>query len=591
MQVGRNDPCPCGSGKKYKKCCLASDPVATDSAPRQISKTQRVEIVNSALAVGDTPRARRELEPLLRGNKVNAELWALACKVELRDKNFAGATQSMARAVALEPKRPSYWYNYGTALALDGQLEKAVESFHKALALDPGMSIVYPNLGHALRDLGRSDEAVACYKRAFREVAGNLSTMSQILVSMHLFTTSEHDLLYEMHKKLGGEITARSPTDSPHRDSIQPREKIRVGYVSPRFSREIVSYFFKPLFDHHDRSRFEIYLYCATSRTDDMTRYFAERADKWIEIGKLSDAETCQRIVTDEIDILIDLAGHAPESRITMMARKPAPIQISMLDYFDTTGVAAIDYYVTDRFSTPEDSRQKFTEQLLYLEHPRLVYEAPDYAPEPIIRESRANDIVFGSFNRPHKIVPGVVDAWSRLLRDVPESRLLLKGSSFASGDVCANFRQRFAACGIDKDRIEFRPASPHREMLAEYGDMDIALDTFPYNGGLTTCEALWMGTPVITMLGERIISRQTAGMLDAVGLGQFIAQDEEEFAQIGKYWATHRDELKALRQQLRATMAESPLTDASSYTADFEGQLEKIYSDSIIATPIGCPP
>lgn len=584
MQVGRNDPCPCGSGKKYKKCCLASGSVVTANTQIQISKAQRIELVNSALALNDTPRARRELEPLLRGNKVSPQLWALASKVELKSRNFTEAAESMARALVLAPERPDYWYNYGTALALDGQLENAVESFSKALALDPGMSIVYPNLGHALRDLGRSSEAIVCYQQAFREDSVNLSTKSQILLSMHLFATNEHDLLYNMHAQIGREIIALCPPDSPQRKAIRPRDKIRIAYVSPRFSREIVGYFFKPLFDHHDRSRFEIYLYCATPRTDDMTGYFADKADSWIEIGKLSDTETCQRIVSDEIDILIDLAGHAPENRITIMARKPAPIQISMLDYFDTTGVAAIDYYVTDRFSTPEDSRQKFIEHLVYLEQPRLVYEAPDYAPEPIIRASRDNGIVFGSFNRPHKIGPAALGAWSRLLREVPDSRLLLKGASFAAEDVRANFRQRFKACDIDADRIEFRPASPHRDMLAEYADMDIGLDTFPYNGGLTTCEALWMGTPVITLLGERIISRQTAGMLRAVGLPQFVAQDEEEFARIGKYWATHRDELTSLRRRLRASMAASPLTDAARYTADFERQLEQIYKQRCLS-------
>lgn len=588
MQAGRNDPCPCGSGKKYKKCCLTTANTGVSSAPKQIGRAERTEIVKSALAIGDIPRAQRELEPLLRGSKAPASAWALACQVEMRARNFTKSAQYMARAVALEPERPLYWYNYGTALALAGNLKKAVESFRKALAIKPDLSIVYPNLGNALRDLGRTSEAMACYQRAFREPLVDLSTKSQILLSMHLFATDEHALLYEMHKQIGREISARCPEVSPRREHFKPREKIRIGYVSPRFSREIVSYFFKPLFDHHDRSRFEIYLYCATPRTDDMTHYFAEKADKWTIIGKQSDAEACQRIVDDEIDILIDLAGHAPESRISMIARKPAPVQISMLDYFDTTGVPALDYYVTDKFSTPEDSKQQFTEQLLHLEQLRLVYEAPDYAPNPTIRDLDNAGIVFGSFNRPHKIVPAVLDTWSKLLNATPGSRLLLKGSGFAAADVRENFLQRFASHGIEADRIEFRTASPHQDMLAEYGDMDIALDTFPYNGGLTTCEALWMGTPVITLIGERIISRQTAGMLHAVGLPQFIAHNVEEFVQIGKYWATHRDELVGIRRQLRANMAASPLTDAAGYTLDFERQLEQIYSQLCNAKELG---
>ncbi len=580
MSVGRNDPCPCGSGKKYKKCCLAGGRFEGEGAANQPALTPagRVEAADAALEVGDAVRARRLLQPLLERAGVAAPVWALACRIEMRARDFTRAAGYMAKALEQAPDNPRYLYNYGTALALGGELEKAVAVYRRALEIKPDFWVVYHNLAHSLRDLGRSAEAVECYRRVFHAGVHDISSMSQVLLSMHLFATDEHAEMFEMHCRLGRELTAQAPGDTPRRREFPRRDKIRLGYLSPRFSREIVGYFFKPLFDHHDRSQFELYLYSATPRSDDLTGHFSARADRWIPIGDLSDAELCQRIVDDEIDILVDLAGHAPESRIAALARKPAPVQVSMLDYFDTTGVAAMDYYVTDHFSTPPDSPQQFTEELLYLDRPRLVYEAPGYAPAVRVRDPRQGGIVFGSFNRHHKIVPRVVETWAKLLREIPDARLVLKSGAFSREDVRRIFLQRFAAAGVEAQRIELRGASPHEQLLAEYGDIDIALDTFPYNGGLTTCEALWMGTPVITLLGERLISRQSAGMLNAVGLAQFVAADVDEFARIGRYWADHRDELNALRRGLREQMAASPLTDARAYAADFEGQLRSIW-------------
>lgn len=278
----------------------------------------------------------------------------------------------------------------------------------------------------------------------------------------------------------------------------------------------------------------------------------------------------------DEIDILIDLAGHAPENRLTALAAKPAPVQVSMLDYFDTTGVPAIDYLVTDRVSTPPESPQRFTERCLVLDQPRLVYEAPSYAPPVTVRPATAGELVFGSFNRHEKTSTAVLEAWTALLRAVPDARLLLKNRAFAEAELRDSFLARFTERGIAPERIEFRPASPHGEMLAEYGDMDIALDTFPYNGGLTTCEALWMGTPVLTLEGSRIISRQSSAMLQSVGLHDFVARTQDEFVSKGVYWSAHREALVALREGLRARVAAAPLTDGAAYARALEGKLHE---------------
>ena len=579
MSVSRNAPCPCGSGKKYKRCCLASGEFEGVARPTGVNVEKQLELANAAFSVGDAIRARRALEPLLARSRVPAKAWAMACRVEMGEKNFAEAARYISRALEQEPDNHAYLYNQGTAFALGRQHEKALVAFQRALKVKPDLWTAYPNLGHVLRDLGRSDEAVECYIKAFDSGTLSAADMSQILLSLHLFCVDQHQRLFDMHCTLGRKLAAENPRYESPREPGPGRPKIRLAYLSPRFSREIVGYFFKPLFDNHDRDHFEIYLYCATPRTDDMTDYLSARADSWIVVGDLSDTALCRRMVEDEIDILVDLAGHTPENRITAVARKPAPVQVSMLDYFDTTGLPTMDYYVTDRFSTPPDSPQRFTEELIVLDQPRLVYEAPDYAPPVSVRPLQASGLVFGSFNRHHKIVPRVVETWAKLLRAVEGSRLILKGGHFTAADVQQGFLNQFEKYGVQSARIEFRGASPHQTLLAEYGDIDIALDTFPYNGGLTTCEALWMGTPVITLLGNRIISRQTAGMLEAVGLGDFVASDADEFAAIGQHWSQHREQLKDLRSGLRQRMAASPLTDGAAYAADFEAHLQRIWA------------
>lgn len=576
MAISRNAACPCGSGKKYKRCCLASGQYEHDSAPASgPDNQQQIRLAKTALDLGDMPRAQRALEPLLARSRPPVEALVLASSVAMRDKDYPLACRHMSEAARLSPRDPNILYNLGTALSINGRKIEALDAFRRALKINPDMRIVYPNLGHTLRDLGRSTEAIESYREVFALPGVDTATMSQILLSMHLFSQADHQQLFDMHRQLAALISRENPLFEQRRTEVAGGEKLRIGYLSPRFSREIVGFFFKPLFDHHDRDRFEIYLYNVTPRTDELTRYFEERADGWVEVGQMSDRQACQRIVDDEIDILVDLAGHAPENRIGIMARKPAPIQISMLDYFDTTGLDSMDFYVTDRFSTPEDSQQRFSEELLYLDQPRLVYEAPDYAPEPVFNTSPDEPLVFGSFNRHHKLVPQVIATWSALLQALPESRLVLKGGAFGEADSQQVFLQRFAEQGVDAGRIEFRGASPHAEMFAEYGDIDIALDTFPYNGGLTTCEALWMGTPVLTLLGERIISRQTAGMLHAIDVEGFTAASAEEFVELGCFWAEHRGELQKLRRYLRAKMESSPLTDGAAYTRNFERTLE----------------
>jgi protein O-GlcNAc transferase len=410
MQVGRNDPCPCGSGKK---CCLHSGADAASRPASEPSADERRELARTALVRGEFNRARRHLQPLLKAGAVEVSTLLLACGVEMQAKNFPRALEWIEQAVKKQPRNPVLLYNLGTALSLTGDKERAVAVFQQALELKPDLHQVWHNLANTLRDLGRESEAITWYRRIFEHGGSKISSMSNVLVSLHHFCVDNHEELFDLHRQLGlriaQSIPATTPRWRPSRGEVG--ETIRIGYMSPKLSGEIVGYFFRPIFDHHDRRRFEIVLYDGTERRDDLNRHFRQGAEQWVDTRGMGDAELCQRIVDDRIDILVDLAGHVPENRVTALARKPAPVQVSMLDYFDTTGIPAMDYFVTDHYSTPAGGPQRFVEELIYLDRPRLVYQPPEYAPAVRTRPVDDGEIVFGSFNRHQKIVPAVVEA------------------------------------------------------------------------------------------------------------------------------------------------------------------------------------
>jgi predicted O-linked N-acetylglucosamine transferase (SPINDLY family) len=364
----------------------------------------------------------------------------------------------------------------------------------------------------------------------------------------------------------------------PRRETRAPRErteKLRVGFLSPAFTAGPTATFLRPLLSNLDRARFEAVAY-NVGRDDESSRNLQPLFSRWHALWDASDDAVAGCIAADDIDVLVDLAGHTPGGRPLVLARKPAPVIATWLDYFDTTGLDAVDYLIGDPVSTPADGAQRFSEQVVRIAPARLCYEPPPYAPAvapaPALRNGH---VTFGSFNRLSKIAPPVIGLWARLLAAVPDSRLLVKNAALADGGMRETLLGQLAAHGVDRDRVRLRAHTAHARMLGEYGDVDIALDTFPYNGGLTTCEALWMGVPVVTMLGNAMISRQTAALLEAAGLPQLVARDERHFVEIATTLATDLPRLAAMRAGMRQRLAASPLLDAPRFARQFESALE----------------
>lgn len=354
---------------------------------------------------------------------------------------------------------------------------------------------------------------------------------------------------------------------------------LRIGYVSGDFRRHAVANFLFPVFENHDRASFEIHCYSNNPRDDDVTARLAKSVDRWRRISGLKDEEAARLIAEDGIDLLIDLSGHTAYNRLLLFARQPAPVQATWFGYLGSTGLEAIRFKLVDAITDPPGAADAhYCEELIRLEHGTFCYAPIDDVPlEPPPERGR---IRFGSFNNPAKLSPGTLDLWGRLLTAVGDAELVLKGRPFADPQVRQRLLKRFEDRGIPEKRVVLLEhiASPQRHMAA-YADIDIALDPFPYNGVTTTCEALWMGVPVVALLGDRHSGRIGASLLTRVGLEDMIARNEEDYIRIAVDLAADRDRRAELRKGLRERMAASPLCDGPRFTRALESAYRKISS------------
>jgi predicted O-linked N-acetylglucosamine transferase (SPINDLY family) len=359
-----------------------------------------------------------------------------------------------------------------------------------------------------------------------------------------------------------------------------PQRRLRVGYVSGDFVRHPVGFLLRDILRYHDKQGFSIHCFSMVIRPDDVLPELRAAADSWEDIFYLSDEEVVRLIRAAEIDLLIDLSGHTAFHRLTVFAQKPAPVQAEWIGYFHSTGMASIDYFITDPFTSPQGSGQRFSELPVHLPNTRFCYGPPAYAPDVVALPALATGYVtFGSFNRLPKLTDETLTAWSHILRSVPNSRLVIKSGALSEPLVRQRLLARLEALGLEARRVDLREASSHADMLAEYGDIDIALDTFPFNGGMTTLEALWMGVPVVTLAGNSVVSRQTVSALANLGLeSQWAFADWPAYVAGAVQRAADVQGLATLRQQLRGRMAHSPLRDAPQFTRDLEALLRRMW-------------
>ncbi|MCF8120640.1 MAG: tetratricopeptide repeat protein [Deltaproteobacteria bacterium] len=471
--------------------------------------------------------------------------------------------------------------NLAAAYMKMGELTRGAGCLRRAIAKEPDYASAYNNLAAIFQREGKIDEAVTCYRRSLVLDPTNRENHSNLLFALHYdpnCTPVEIRRAAEVYwNDYGPEVSLQPPA---FRSQVSRR--LRIGYVSADFREHSVSYFFRPLLSAHDRRRFEIFCYASIWRPDKITEALRRTSDHWRDIRLMDAGQAARAIRDDAIDILIDLGGHTAENRLDVFALQPAPVQITWLGYPGTTGLPSMAFRITDGVTDPVGvTEEHYTERLLRLPKVFLCYGpatgAPDVGPLPAQTHGA---ITFGSFNNLSKINAAVIGAWAGILQRVPESRLLLKARPLADEAIRRRYLTLFQERGIEADRVRMLPrTTTTAEHLACYHEVDIALDTFPYNGTTTTCEALWMGVPVVTCWGARHSARVGAAILGQVGLGHLAAEDQAGYVEAAVGLAGNLAELVSLRAGLRQRMQESPLCDAPRFARHFEAALEKIWN------------
>ncbi|GAB6094287.1 hypothetical protein JCM14469_05390 [Desulfatiferula olefinivorans] len=565
---------------------------------------------------GRTDEADRLYRMILGRQPNHPDALHLAGLIALEREQFDTALSLITRAIRVYPKAAPYYNNLGTVLLKKGQRDEAVTAYRKALEIDPdypeahnnlgtllkdkidltgaircfetavrlntGFSVAYYNLGTVLCDQGRIPAAVAAYQKALAINPDFFEAHSNLLYTLHFTDTytpqdiwREHQSWARRVEEQGGRGGAVEPSDP------DPDRKLNIGYLSPDFCTHSVAFFIEEVLSHHDRNKVTVFCYSNTPAADDYTQRFRELADHFRDIKTLSDADAAELIRKDRIDILVDLAGHTRNNRLLVCARRPAPIQVTWLGYPDTTGLSAMDYRLTDAVADPVgEADQRHSETLIRLPQGFLCYRpAGEFYPVSGLPMAHAGGVTFGSFNNNSKIAPKVIATWAAILKRVPGSRLKLKARSLGDFETRKAVLEGFEDHGIPSERIWFEG---YRVTLKEhfllYGSVDIALDTFPYNGTTTTCEALWMGVPVIALAGDHHVSRVGQSILTHVGLTELIADSSEDYIERAVALARDPERLGALRSSLRGRMIDSPLLDANGFTAELEGAFRAMW-------------
>ncbi|MBI3445023.1 MAG: tetratricopeptide repeat protein [Magnetospirillum sp.] len=517
-------------------------------------------------------RRARDLLPHL------AVVPALLATALIEQGRGGDAIDAMRAAVELAPDDWQLRSDLGALLQQEGQIAAAKESLRTAIALRPSYAPAHYNLGNAYYGEGLAAEAAACYRQALEINPRLIQAACNYLNCLHYLPGLDGAEIARIHRRVVGRWP-QAPLVC-HSNGRDAGRALRIGYVSSDFIRHPIGLLMRPVLTHHERSKVFVACYHLRHQSDAVTAELKAATDLWREAAHLDDEALERLIRSDAIDILIDLDGHTAGNRLTLFARKPAPLQVSWLGYPFTTGLAIMDYVLMDRATVPETAEAWFSERVAILPVSRLCYQGPatpEPAPPPVLTKGF---ITFGSFNNIAKLSPAVIDAWADILNRVPSSRLLLKWPHLAQTESADRLLAAFADQGIEPGRIELRGNSPPEELMAEYGDLDIALDPFPYCGAFTSCEALWMGVPVVTWPGKRPFSRQTLALLTSIGLDRELAcADLDAYKERAVALAADPHRLSQWRRELRPAMART-IGDAVAHVTALEDFYRRIWSE-----------
>ncbi|MCL7487982.1 MAG: tetratricopeptide repeat protein [Desulfobulbaceae bacterium] len=487
------------------------------------------------------------------------------------------AAACFRQVLTAKPDYAEAHYNLGIILNEQGYPDEAAACYRQALTLKPDLAEALNNLGIILREQGRLEEAVACFRRAIVLKPGYPETHSNLLMCLnYLPRLSIVEYLNEARRFGRNAAKKVSKRFADWTCSTKPG-RLRIGMVSGDLRNHPVGYFLENLLANIDSSQIELVAYPTQNHEDELTARIRPRFASWKPLTDLDDEAAAGLIHDHGVHILFDLAGHTRHNRLPVFAWKPAPVQVAWLGYFSSTGMAEIDYLLTDPISVPELHQAQFTEKVWYLPETRFCFSPPAVSadlmlsPLPALRNGY---VIFGSFQSLSKINDQVLSAWGRIFQEMPQARLRLQNRQLSSPTVREQLLQRLTQNNIAPERVILEQSVPRVEYLAAHADIDIILDTFPFTGGTTTCEALWMGVPTLTLAGNTMVARQGAGMLTCASLADWIAENDADYVGKALTHAADLEKLARLRAGLREQLLASPLCDSTRFARNFEAAL-----------------
>lgn len=562
--------------------------------------------------LGRLDDAHTALERLVALRPQSAEAWSRLGAVRRAQGNFAAATVALDQAIALDPThapshlqrgnvhyeqrqyepaighyrqavalKPDYaeaHYQLGTALQATRRTDAAVLAFGRTIDLSPDFTEAHFNLGTLHKDRAELDLAIRCYRRAHELRPENPAAHSNLIYTLLFRPETEPATLRAEYRQWCDRYAAPELARGMHHgNSRDPDRRLRIGYVSPDFRDHVVGHNVLPLFRESDREHFELFCYADLAKRDAATAEFARRAHTFRDVTGQSHAAVADRVRADGIDVLVDLTLHMAETRLPVFARRPAPVQVTFAGYPGTTGLAAIDYRLTDPHLDPPDAETEwYAETSLRLPDTFWCYTplegAPDPGPLPALATGR---VTFGCLNNFCKVNGSTLDRWARVLGAIPRARLLLLAPA---GNAREWVAARLEAQGVARDRVEFVPFLPRSDYLATHRRIDIGLDTLPYNGHTTSLDACWMGVPVVTQVGTTVAGRAGWSQLNNLGLPELAASTPDEFVALATRLASDLPRLTVLRAELRGRMQRSPLMDAARFTRGVEAAFREMW-------------
>jgi predicted O-linked N-acetylglucosamine transferase (SPINDLY family) len=534
---------------------------------------------NALRRLGKHEPAESAYRQALKLNPLSArEHYNLAQGLESLSR-FSDAEEEYERAASLAPTLGKCKAELGRLRARVGKFDEATEALEQALRLDPQCQTARRLSVHSYTELGEVDSAIAHLRAMVAQAPESAELQSSLLYTLHYDEKSTPGLLFEEHREWGRRHAEPLRSERPaHKNDRRTGRRLRIGYVSPDFRDHTVTRFISGAIEHHDREAFEVVCYSDSEVCDSTTARLRGWAEGWREISGLTDRQADGLIRQDLIDILVDLRGHGINNRLTLFARKPAPVQAVMVGYFDTTGLSTMDYRITDGRQDPPGLTDGYhTERLIRLPDSCWCYSPDETSPEvaapPVLSRGY---ITFGSLNKLAKISAGCAKAWATLLHSVPGSRLLLVVPGAGTHE---HVRKRLEQFGIPATRLLLVGKTPNRaDYLRRFYEIDICLDPFPFNGITTSCDGLWMGVPFITLYGNTSVSRAGGSILRAAGLDELVAGSEQEYIELASTLAGDPDRLRLLRLGMRDRLRASPLTGHREFAAALDAAFRRMW-------------